>query len=325
MKQNTDRPKPISQLAAALLLVVCNLTAAVAATPAGTKVNPTISNTQTIELIGGSTENVSWIAPAAGSYKLWVQIPTLSSAVNATYSVYPKGNAVGNTNCSSTDPTYPCFQASVDQATATNGWVQLMLNNQASTSWVFTKTGFVSTNASGIPKSQQLGIAQVSFQSTVTPPPVFKIGQSYQGGKIFYIDSSKQHGLISAPSDQTVGFTGIQWYNGSFVTIGATGTAIGTGQANTTAIVKAQGPGSYAAKLCDDLVLNGYTDWYLPSKDELNQLFLNQAVVGGFASSFYWSSSENDNFNAWYQIFGNGNQYDIGKYYTLAVRAVRAF
>jgi len=325
MKQNTDRPKPISQLAAALLLVVCNLTAAVAATPAGTKVNPTISNTQTIELIGGSTENVSWIAPAAGSYKLWVQIPTLSSAVNATYSVYPKGNAVGNTNCSSTDPTYPCFQASVDQATATNGWVQLMLNNQASTSWVFTKTGFVSTNASGIPKSQQLGIAQVSFQSTVTPPPVFKIGQSYQGGKIFYIDSSKQHGLISAPSDQTVGFTGIQWYNGSFVTTGATGTAIGTGQANTTAIVKAQGPGSYAAKLCDDLVLNGYSDWYLPSKDELNQLFLNQAAVGGLLIYDYWSSSENDNSTAWYQNFGNNNQISAGKFNYLGVHAIRAF
>ena len=328
MKQNRTRPKPISQLAAALLLVVCNLTAAVAATPTpptGTQINPTISNTQSIELIGGSTETVSWTAPKAGAYKLWVQIPSPSTAVNATYNIYPQGNAVGNTSCSSTDPSYPCFQASVDQATASNGWVQLMLNNQASTSWVFTKSGYVSTNASGIPNSQQLGIAKLVYQSTVTPPPVFTLGQSYQGGKIFYIDSSKQHGMIAATADQAAYPPGIQWYNGSYITTGATGTAIGTGQANTTAIVKAQGNGSYAAKLCDDLVLNGYSDWYLPSKDELNQLFLNQAVVGGFANYYYWSSSEYGSYIAWNQPFGFGSQNYYSKYYSLAVRAVRAF
>jgi len=324
MKQNTDRPKPISQLAA-LLLVVCNLTAAVAATPAGTKVNPTISNTQTIELIGGSTENVTWTAPKADTYKLWVQIPSPSTAINATYHIYPQGNAVGNTSCSSTDPTYPCFQASVDQATATNGWAQLMLNNKASTSWVFTKTGYVSTNASGIPKSQQLGIAQVSFQSTVTPPPVFTIGQSYQGGIIFYIDSSKQHGLIAPLLDQVTQPPGIEWYYGINLTIG-TGTAIGTGQANTAAIVKAQGLGNYAAKLCDDLVLNGYSDWYLPSKDELNQLYLNKAVVGGFASyTAYWSSSEFDSNGAWYQYFDDGRQVLAAKQGFLAARCIRSF
>ena len=328
MKQNTARINPISHLAAALLLVVFNLTAAVAATPAtptGTKVNPTISNTQTVELIGGSSETVTWTAPKAGTYKLWVQIPSPSSAVNATYNIYPQGNAVGNTSCSSTDPSYPCFQVVVDQATAKNGWAQLMLNNQASTSWVFSKTGLVSTNASGIPNSQQLGVAQVSFQSTVTPPPVFKIGQSYQGGIIFYIDSSKQHGLIAAPSDQSAG---IQWDNGTQPNdpiTGATGTAIGTGLANTNAIIKAQGAGNYAASLCHNLNLGGYTDWYLPSRDELNQLYFNQAVVGGFTSYYYWSSSEFDSNLAWYQNFGSDGQDGNFKYFTLAVRAVRAF
>ena len=325
MKQNRTRPKPISQLAAALLLVVCNLTAAVAATPTGTQINPTISNTQSIELIGGSTENVTWTAPKAGAYKLWVQIPSPSTAVNATYNIYPQGNAVGNTSCSSTDPSYPCFQVVVDQATAKNGWAQLMLNNQASTSWVFSKTGLVSTNASGIPNSQQLGIAQVSFQSTVTPPPVFKIGQSYQGGIIFYIDSSKQHGLIAAPSDQSAG---IQWDNGTQPNdpiTGATGTAIGIGLANTNAIIKAQGAGNYAASLCHNLNLGGYTDWYLPSRDELNQLYFNQAVVGGFAGSIYWSSSEYDNNDAQGQDFNYGAHGYSSKNSVLAVRAVRAF
>jgi len=323
MKQNTARSNPITHLATALLLLVFNLTAAVAATPIGTPVYPAFSKLQTVELVGGSPGNASWTAPKAGTYQLWVQIPASSSSTNATYNVYPKGNAVGNTSCSSTDPTYPCFQVTVDQTMATNGWVQLMLNNQASTRWVFTKTGLVSTNASGISNSQQLGIGEVVFASYTTSK--LTLGQSYQGGKIAYIDSTGKHGLIAAPSDQS---EGIQWDNGTWPNdpvTGATGTAIGNGQANTTAIVKAQGPGSYAAKLCDDLVLGGYSDWYLPSKDELNQLYLNQAVVGGFAKNYYWSSSEYDYYYAWFQTFGIGGQYYYSKDTTLAVRAVRAF
>jgi len=323
MKQNTARLNAITRLGTMLLLVVFNLTAAVAATPTGTPVYPAFSKLQTVELVGGSPGNVSWTAPKAGTYQLWVQIPASSSSTNAIYNVYPKGNVVGNTSCSSTDPTYPCFQVTVDQTMATNGWVQLMLNNQASTRWVFTKTGLVSTNASGISNSQQLGVGEVVFASYI--PPKFTLGQSYQGGKIAYIDSTGKHGLIAAPSDQSAG---ILWNNGTFPNdpvTGATGTAIGTGQANTNAIIAAQGPGNYAAKLCDDLVLNGYSDWYLPSKDELNQLYLNQTVVGGFANGSYWSSSEYDYDIAWSQYFGNGYQYNNNKYSTLAVRAVRAF
>jgi len=324
MKQNTARPN-LTHLATALLLLVFNLTAAVAATPTGTPVYPAFSKLQTAELVGGSPGNVSWTAPKAGTYQLWVQIPASSTSTNATYNVYPKGNAVGNTACSSTDPTYPCFQVTVDQTTASNGWAQLMLNNNVGTSWVFTKAGLVSTNAGGIPNSQLLGVGEVVFASYT--PSKLTLGQSYQGGKIAYIDNTGKHGLIAAPYDQSPAYpNGSQWYNGSWITTGATGTAIGTGQANTTAIVKAQGSGSYAAKLCDDLVLGGYSDWYLPSRDELNQLYLNQSVVGGFADLNYWSSSEYGYYSfAWLQYFGNGSQYITNKDRTLAVRAVRAF
>jgi len=148
------------------------------------------------------------------------------------------------------------------------------------------------------------------------------VGDRYQGGIIAYVDGTGNHGLIAAPNDQSIG---IQWYNGSWATID-TGTAIGTGKSNTAAIIKVQGSGNYAAKLCDDLTLGGYDDWFLPSKDELNEVYKNMDLIGGFnTSSYYWSSSEYKNETAWYQNFSTGFQYNFSKANTYRVRAVRAF
>ena len=80
-----------------------------------------------------------------------------------------------------------------------------------------------------------------------------------------------------------------------------------------------------AARLCGDLVLGGYSDWYLPSKDELNQLYINKVAVGGFASNYYWCSTEDDYVDARTQDFANGTQYYYNKFANLAVRSVRAF
>jgi hypothetical protein len=151
---------------------------------------------------------------------------------------------------------------------------------------------------------------------------LFKIGQAYQGGIIAYLDATGEHGLIAAPADQS---DGIRWHSGSHIEIGTTSTAIGAGKSNTEKIIQVQGVGSYAAQLCADLVLDGYDDWFLPSKDELNELYKNRNVIGVSGPGNYWSSSEATLYLAWYQGFSGGSQHDSNKDLIFRVRAVRAF
>lgn len=117
-----------------------------------------------------------------------------------------------------------------------------------------------------------------------------EIGQSYQGGTVFYIDETGKHGLIAALTD----IPAIKWCVGNtYTSTGATGTAIGTGNSNTVAIIASQGEGNYAAKACADLVSGGYSDWYLPSADELKKLYINIAAFTGMnVNTRYWTSSE---------------------------------
>lgn len=151
---------------------------------------------------------------------------------------------------------------------------------------------------------------------------VLTIGDIYKGGIVFYLDGNGG-GLVCAQSDQS---TGAKW-GCRGTTIGGTGTGIGTGAANTTAIVAGCSETGIAARICDQLVLNGYNDWFLPSKDELNLMYKNLKLngFGGFAAAYYWSSSEYSSTNAWSQYFSNGYQYTNIKNYTVYVRAVRAF
>ena len=78
-------------------------------------------------------------------------------------------------------------------------------------------------------------------------------------------------------------------------------------------------------KLCNVLTVGGHNDWFLPSKDELDKLYINKVAIGGFADYYYWSSSEYDAGYAWSQFLSNGSQVSYGKFNTFQVRAVRAF
>ncbi len=162
------------------------------------------------------------------------------------------------------------------------------------------------------------------------------LGMPYQGGKIFYIYPDGLHGLIAANQDQ-LGFN-IWSMSSRNIT---TSTAIGTGQANTNTILNDIGTWGkiYPAGFCDNYAVTEggviYDDWYLPSKDELVELYNNRYLIGGFIEGYYasytvkwyyWSSSQASSTSAWFVAWdigsaGNGDKSS----YKLYTRAVRSF
>ena len=121
------------------------------------------------------------------------------------------------------------------------------------------------------------------------------------------------------------------WCNNSNTLLGVGSTLDGTGAmdgaAKTTVMLGVCTSG--AANLADayTVTVNGvvYGDWFLPSKGELNQMYINRIAIGGFSSDFYWSSSEYDDYFAWYQVFYYGDQGIDFKNASYYVRPVRAF
>jgi len=130
--------------------------------------------------------------------------------------------------------------------------------------------------------------------------------------------------LEAAPSDQS---TGAPWGCLGISISGADGTAVGTGAQNTIDIEAGCTTTNTAADICANLSLGGYSDWFLPSKDELNLMYTNLKLfgVGSFTNSSYWSSSEDDASSVLVQYFGSGTNYYHNKKYNNQVRAVRAF
>ncbi len=155
----------------------------------------------------------------------------------------------------------------------------------------------------------------------------YKIGDSYGGGIIFWVDAAGRQVLIAATADQS---TGIVWFKTSIgPAIGASLDGVYAGKANTVIISTMQHAGSYAAQVCADysVTVNGeyYDDWYLPSKTELSLLYAQKNVVGGFnTSAIYWSSTEASGSGALDVDFSGGGMYNGGKTSPLNVRCVRA-
>lgn len=172
-------------------------------------------------------------------------------------------------------------------------------------------------------------------------PPTYTVGDHALGGVVFWVDAGGTRGLVAASADNS---TGVRW--GISAQTGATGDGIVAGSGNTGLMVARQmaenDTANSAALVCSNFAVqeNGVSpcsdpgavgetcngDWYLPSRFELNQLFLQKDTIGGFASAHYWSSGEaspDPSVSSWGQDFGGGIQTSNIKSLFLRVRCIR--
>jgi hypothetical protein len=267
----------------------------------------------------------------AGATVNATEIGTTLGTVGATTAVV--SGVISSTNARttsigviySTDSNFGTYSTSSTQSNVAAGTHAISLSGLTASTTYHAKA-FI-TNKAGT----SYGPA-VSF--TTTTPPI-EVGNSYGGGLVFYIFQSgdpgyvagETHGLIASSSDLS---TYTDWKNNGGFTDIATGTGIGTGLANTNAIISSHGSSAtYAAGFARAYNGGGYTDWYLPSRDELYKMHISIGQgannIANMRSETYWSSSQSDSYQAYYMFAQNGNITTIWKDWGKAVRAIRTF
>jgi hypothetical protein len=159
-------------------------------------------------------------------------------------------------------------------------------------------------------------------QPTASAAPVYKVGDTGPAGGLIFHDKGTNSGgwryLEAAPAETEAK---LKWF--TTVAFFGTKTDLGTGKANTQVIIADFSQGVPEAALhCSELEYNGFKDWFLPSKDELNLMYINlkRRNIGGFAGDWYWSSSEQSRGTAYNQNFNDGSQLN-----TLAVNMISAY
>lgn len=243
---------------------------------------------------------------------------TTTAASNVTNTEASLGGNVTSDGGSAVTSRGICYNTSANPTTANSvvssgngtGSFTVNLTNLTANTTYYARA--FATNASGTAYGPQ-----ETFTTTTGGGGSFVVGQNYGGGIIFYVDGTGQHGLIAAPFDQPPAAWGCA---GTFIV--GTSSIFGSGQANTTAIVNGC-TGNHAARVCDQLTLNGFSDWYMPSSDELRILMTSSSIVG-IVSGDYWSSTQTSASNAESFYIGGSYLY-TDKNTTYNIRPIRSF
>jgi hypothetical protein len=320
-------------------------TLATTATTAGNitaTTNTTLTSLTNLNTVGTITSGV-WNGTAIANNKLVNSSTTLGSttmSLGGTVTSVTGLSSVTSTEFTGALTGNASTATTAGNITATTNTTLTSLANLATvgtiTSGVWSGTAVaVGKGGTGLTAAGTSGQVLTSTGSgTLTWTGTHYIGESYGGGKVFYVYDNGKHGLIAATSNQS---TAMRWYGGSYTNTRARGDGVGAGLKNTAIIIANQGAvdgNEFAATVCNEYsvtetvggITTIYGDWYLPSKHELNLLYLQKTVVGGGADGIYWRSTEYDDKYAWGQGFSSGSQSsNLGKEFAFYVRAIRAF
>ena len=322
-----------------------------AATLTGTRLNPTITGsslTSVGTLLSGSIP----YSLLSGTVPIWNQ-NTTGNAATATLAKNATTAAFAGTASSTNKLTTPVningvpFDGTADiTVTADAGTLSgntltnTIINSSLTTVGTITSgtwsgtTISIANGGTGLTKAGTGGQVLTSTESgTLTWTGTHYIGEKYGGGIVFFVYDGGKHGLIAALSDQTSS----RWHAGLDRTTRAKADGIGAGLKNTSIIIAVQtgiysptyDGNAFAATVCNEYFVteNGvtYGDWYLPSKYELNLLYIQKNIVGNLTENGYWSSTEYNTASVWGQSFWNGLKYAASKFNISSIRAIRSF
>ena len=301
-----------------------------------TSQNPTISDNKTsngngigsfVSSITGLTQGTNYYVRAYASNSVGtaygsqvnfttLTIPTVTTTAisGIAQSTAISGGNVTSTGGSAVTARGVCWSLTLNPTVADNE-IYFVISGGGTGAFACSITGLSlgSTYYVGAFATNSIGTAygsEISFKASLA------LWDNYQGGKVgllkswgHWLHQSKSHGLIIALTDQS---TSASW--GCMGTlINGTSRDIGTGANNTSIIISACPTSGIAAKLCTDLVIDGYDDWYLPSVEELNRINLDHSTSPIYYHT-YWSSSQYNfttpagyNNNEAYTVTGNGN------------------
>jgi type II secretory pathway pseudopilin PulG len=173
--------------------------------------------------------------------------------------------------------------------------------------------------------AQQTQIDSLQTQVEALAPQVsYDIGDvGPAGGTVFYLsDATGKHGLEASSADWTYA---APWGCYGSIVNGADSPIIGSGLQNTADILAGCDEAGIAAEIANNFFWLGFGDWFLPSREELNLLYVHRGIIGNFTNGGYWSSTEYGINQAWDQSFGNGTLSHTPKNEQLRVRPIRAF
>ena len=289
------------------------------------------NNTLSTSVNPAGTGTIS-LSPSGGSYAAGTVV-TVSATAASGYQFSSWSGALSGTANSATITMNGNYSIVANFTPVSGGYQAGDMSYYNGSIWTRVPRGQV---------NQVLSVSSGLIPQWKDMPRTYNVGDFVQGGIVFWVDVSRQHGLVVAKTDQS---TGIRWHAGSQGYTRASGVyGPYVGRTNTSIIIAAHialgdDGQPYAASICNELlVIEGeqyYGDWYLPSVGDLTTISanfntINAAIVanGGsaIANARYWSSTDAASTIATFYGFGNGNSMG-GDYKTSTnrVRAVRAF